>query len=99
MGLLRFAGSTTEGTFTIVKAIVSTSDTGNTGSFQLYDLTNANTIAEVTGVTHAAKDTPKIVTLTVTGGNIPSAEAMFEVQAKKTAGGGEVRIHEMDIEF
>jgi len=99
MALFEFFGSDYESIPQQVDAIVSTGDAGNTGEFRIYDVTNSLVIALVTGVTHAAKDTPKIVNLTITPANVPTVKAMWEIQARKSAGGGEVRIHDLSMAY
>lgn len=79
-GRTAFAGTTKMGTPTNIKAIANV--TAGTGSMKIYDLTNAATIAENTSITGT---TPAIIDLG-TLSNLPTGEAIFEIQIKVTTG-------------
>jgi len=78
------------------KFIVSASGSA-TAAVRLYDVTNGNVIAEVTGITGEAAQVATDATLA----NLPAGEAVFEVQVKRTAGSGveEARVHELCLTF
>jgi hypothetical protein len=84
------------GTPTAVKFVV-----GNKGSatldVRLYDVTNANVIAEVTG---ASGEGPLIVTDS-TLASLPTGEAVFEVHLRSATGGGSshVRVYAVGVVF
>lgn len=94
--LTRFAfkGITALGSPTNIKAIIHVKTAAKPGDVRIYDLTNANAICEVTGISSL---TPTLVDLG-TLSNLPSGEAMFEVQAKDPLG-DEIYISGLIIEF
>lgn len=73
-----FKGTTILGSPTNIKAIIHVKTAAKPGDVRIYDLTNANVICEVTGVSSLVPITVNLGTLS----NLPSGEAMFEVQAK-----------------
>jgi len=95
----RFGGSTQDGTPSTVKIVVMTNDNSIVGAIRVYDVTNSLVIAEDTNVTFTSDDVSEIKSLSVTGGNVPANEAIFELQAKKVSGGGELRFQEYTLQF
>lgn len=67
----------------ILKIIASKSAAGGTSSLRIYDLTNALEIAEISFTA-----TAKQIYSTSTLNNLPTGEALFEIQALKDSGGG-----------
>lgn len=95
-GAFTFRGTSIVGTPTAVKFVVGTK--GNaTLDVRLYDVTNANVIAEVTG---ASGPGPLVVTDSSLL-NLPSGEAVFEVHIKRASGGGSshVRVYSIGVIF
>lgn len=64
-----------------LKAVVSRSGSSDTSYLRIRDVTNGNTIAEVSW-TNASQHTVTDSSLT----NVPSSQAIFEIQAKKGSG-------------
>lgn len=89
-----FKGTTLLGSPTNIKAIVHVKTALKPGDVRVYDLTNANTICEATGISSLV---PIIVDLG-TLSNLPSGEVMFEVQAKCPLA-DEVYVSGLIIEF
>lgn len=83
-----FEGSTVEGVFTKCYALLAHSNpSGRTIDIRLYDKTNSNTVAEATDLTFTTADEPEIKELTITPANIPSGQAIFEIQVATPDGG------------
>lgn len=83
----RFAGSTEFGVPDSAK-IAFTNKSGATGSVRLYDVTNALTIAEATGLTVSVAEVYELADLTITPANIPTSAAIIEVQILVSSSGG-----------
>lgn len=96
-GVFRFGGTTTLGTPTKIKAVGWKDAATTSWDVQVLDITNSLTIVTKTGNTG---NSPEIVDLG-TLSNLPTAEAMFEVQIKRTGGtgGNMVHINELSVEF
>lgn len=96
-GVFRFGGTTTLGTPTKIKAIGWKDAATTSWDVKLNDITNATTIATKTGNTGNTAEIVDMGTLS----NLPAAEAMFEVQIKRTGGtgGNMVHIHALSTEF
>jgi hypothetical protein len=75
-----YGGSTAVGAPTYMKAILHTSATS--GDIKIFDSTNAQTIA-----TKNFTNSTKLIIDLGTLSNIPTGEAIFEVQMKRTGGG------------
>lgn len=75
-----YGGSTLVGVPTFMKAILHT--TATSGDIKIFDVSNGNSIAEK-NFTNTTKAIVDLGTLS----NIPAAEAIFEVQMKRTGGG------------
>ncbi len=81
-----FAGTTVLGIPSLIKIITEVTG-GGTGEIIIYDLTNALTIASVTGVAAMTTAYQSVGTLS----NLPAGEAIFEVQLRVSAGGTTIR--------
>lgn len=81
-----FPGSALVGVPTTIKAIFWRKN-GTSCSMRIYDLDNALTIAEITGVTDTVKTVQDLGAIA----NIPAAEAMFEVQTLRVGTNGKAR--------
>jgi len=91
---LIFKGTTILGSPTKIKAIIHVKTAAKPGDVRIYDLTNANAICEVTGISSLVPIVVDLGTLS----NLPSGEAMFEVQAKDPLA-DEVYVSGLIIEF
>jgi len=89
-----FKGTTKLGSPTNIKAIVHVKTAAKPGDVRIYDLTNANVICEVTGISSLVPILVDLGTLS----NLPSGEAMFEVQAKDPLA-DEVYVSGLILEF
>ena len=90
-----FKGTTALGTPTNIKAILHINGATD-GSIRIYDVTNAQTICELTGFTEANPTIKDLGTLS----NLPAGEALFEIQLKRTGTGGQSSdIHGLSIYF
>lgn len=91
VSVFRFPGSSLAA-ITNVKAILSASSADNIG-VRLYDVTNSQVIAEqallAVGITQAIYDLGAAT-------NVPTTEAMFEIQLRKV-GTGKPRIHAIEV--
>jgi len=89
-----FKGTTLLGSPTNIKAIVHVKTVAKPGDVRVYDLTNANAICEVTGISSLIPIVVDLGTLS----NLPSGEVMFEIQAKCPLA-DEVYVSGLIIEF
>ena len=94
-----FQGSTIEGTPTLIKIIAEVAS-GSTGSIRLFDATNSLVIVEKTGI---SSTTPSIIDMG-TISNVPTGEAIFEIQLKNSLGEVgedefETTLHSLRIDF
>ncbi len=89
-----FRGSAAIGTPTAMKVIFKVSDATKAQDIRLRDVTNGNTIAEVTGLVNLGQ---AIVDLGAIA-NIPAGESIFEVQCQGTSG-GESHLYSMALIF
>jgi len=71
-----FAGTTALGTPSKIKAIA---DSVTSASIKIYDVTNSQTICELTGLSSGSPAIHDLGTLS----NLPTGEAIFEIQGKK----------------
>ncbi len=78
----RFPGSVLMPTATTAEFLVYSKDAGKTSKYQIYDLTNAVVICTIT----TTSASPVIITISLS--NIPTAEALWEVQVMKAATNG-----------
>jgi hypothetical protein len=81
-GRMAFKGTNVLGTPTSAKFVASTDTGGGSVDCRIYDVTNAQVIAEYTGITSTTFAIYTDSTLT----NLPTGEALFEVQIRDTAG-------------
>lgn len=94
VGQFIFPGTTgMRGVLDTVKAIGSAASDSSTSGFRIYDLTNAQTIAEVAA---AATNVAEAIINLGTISNLPAVEAVFEIQFKRTTGGA-ARIHFVNL--
>jgi hypothetical protein len=80
---LIFRGSASVGTPTAIKLVVGVSDAAKPCDVRVQDITNGNTIAEITGLTNTARALFDLGAIA----NIPAGLSVFEVQAKSALGG------------
>ena len=78
-----FRGTTTMGTPTNIKAI-SYGDPGSTSAVRIFDLTNSLVIAEKTGIVDSVATIQDLGILS----NLPTGEAIWEIQFRRTTGSG-----------
>lgn len=90
-----FPGTTSRGIPQTIKTIASNSKADTSGNVKVFDVTNAATIAEKTAISGETKAIVDLGTLS----NLPSGEAVFELQFKRNAGTGTFRLHAMAINF
>lgn len=97
IGILHFGGTAALGTPTKIKAVGFKDGSPTSWDFRILDITNATTIVEKTGNTGTVAEIVDAGALS----NLPAAEAMFEVQMKRTggAGGSEVHMYSLSMEF
>jgi hypothetical protein len=91
---INFPGSTAVGTPTAIKSLVW-NDSGSGSSIRIYDRTNSNIIAELTSFSGSSPQLLDLGTLS----NVPTGQAVFEVQTKKGGSAGEVRLASVCIEL
>lgn len=84
-----YAGSSSIFSPSQIKAVLSGTNAPTTGAIRIQDLTNNLTIAEVTGANPGT--TSVIIDLGLVS-NLPSTEAIFEVQVLKSSGPGSLEI-------
>lgn len=94
IGQFIFRGTAVLSTLSKIKAIVHATSTA-VMDVKVYDLTNALTIAELLGVTETVPTIKDLGTLS----NVPSGESIFEIQVRKSSGGGSVDFHALSLEF
>lgn len=92
-GTLRYRGSATVGTPIAMKAILWMNGTDGTVECRVYDLTNGNVVA--TGGSVVDEPDPTVVSLG-TVQNIPTGEAIFEIQCKRTGNEGRISWFSLD---
>jgi len=85
-----FRGTTALGTPTKIKVIC---DSVSGGDVKIYDVTNAQTICEKTGISSASPSIFDLGTLS----NLPAGEAIFEVQHKKVS--STMTTHGLSVQF
>jgi len=82
-----FEGTTSGGTPTVAKCRL-TNKGATTSNIRIYDITNGNTIAEVTDFDPTTKQVFETVVLTLIPANLPAGEAVFQVQGTSNVTGG-----------
>ena len=90
-GTFIFEGTTLAGTIAKIKAIASESGAG-TASVRIFDVTNGLQVCEVTGISGTTLSRYDLGAIS----NLPTGEAIFEVQGKQSAGNN-VRISAVSI--
>jgi len=86
LGNVIYQGSSFVGEISKINAIVHIFN-ATSGDIRIFDVTNANTIAELTGFT----DTIPTINDLGSISNLPSGEALFELQLLRTGGPGSSR--------
>lgn len=94
VGSFSFSGTTLLGVPQTIKLIASV-NSGATGEYKIFDETNLLQIALLTGVTNTIDEISDMGTLA----NLPSNEAIFEVQMRRSAGGGAINISALELGF
>lgn len=89
-----FCGTAVAGSPTNIKIIAHIEKAEDLCSVRIYDVTNSKVICEKTGINNTASQVIDLGTLS----NLPTAEAVFEIQAKSTDG-DEIRISSLAVEF
>jgi len=97
MATIRYAGSAKEGTYSKVIVVGEVPDTSYRADIRLQDITNTQTIASATALAWGAQDIPESKELSAPT-NFPAGAAIFELQAKRNSGSGEVRLAELYME-
>ncbi len=77
-GSLTFAGSNLLGAILAVKILFKQAGSASTSSVRLYDVTNSQVICEITGLASEGKIVKDMGTIS----NVPTGEAILELQAK-----------------
>lgn len=94
-----FAGTLQGGTPSVCKVVVMATDDSFQGNLRLYDNTNSNVVAESIGITFASEYHSYVKELTIDSEELPSGEAVFELQGKKSSGSGEMRLQSFVFQF
>ena len=89
-----FRGTIALGTPTNIKIVAHVKTAAKPGDVKVYDLTNTETICEVTGINGTSSYIIDLGTIS----NLPSGEAIFEIQAKDPLG-DEIRVSGLIVEF
>lgn len=87
-----FPGTDVVGTPTVMKAIIWKDAGATSVDIRIYDLTNAQVITTKSGTS----DTPVMELLTAPS-NLPTGQAIFEIQIKRTGGAGTDYVHESGL--
>lgn len=95
VGRVEFEGSTLVGTPTMVKAIAWRGAGAGTVDVRLYDVTNAQVVAELTGISDTIPTIQNLGALA----NIPAAPAIFELQMRRVGAGTTANASSMRIGF
>lgn len=77
-----YGGSDDWGTPNLIEAIAWTENAARPADLRIYDATNAQTIAELTGITDIVETIQNLGTIS----NVPAAPAIWEVQMKRPSG-------------
>ena len=83
LGSFIFPGSAITGVLTEINALVRRNGAATSVSLRIYDVTNAQVIAELTGITNLDAD---VISDLVVISNLPVGEAKFEVQGLRVGG-------------
>lgn len=96
VGAFVFPGTDIVASLSKINAIVRRNGAATSASIRIYDVTNVNVIAEATGIT-----TTDETVFTDMGAisNLPSGEAMFEIQMLRVGAGGGARAFCSGIEI
>lgn len=82
LGEFIYSGTSTEGAITAMNVVASFQTLATSYSLRVYDVTNAQVIAEVTGLTTIPATMQNLGTVS----NLPSGPAIFQLQAKRVGG-------------
>lgn len=90
-----YRGSSIIGTPTNIKMLVSVRYSSRPCSFRLYDSINGNVVGELTSIANEEMQILNIGTIA----NIPTGEAILEVQGKSNTSRGELKLYCIILEF
>ncbi len=93
-GQFIFQGSTVVGTPTLIK-IIAEIENNSTGSVRLFDSTNSSIIAENTNITSSLPTIFDMGTII----NVPTSEAIFEVQLKTSNKDDKIKMYYLRMDF
>ena len=79
------------------KSVMSRQNAGITVSVRIYDLTNSNTIAETTAQSPSTDDGDPTVLDLGTVSNLPTTEAVFEIQVASSSAAASAEIHYISL--
>ena len=89
MGSGIYKGSSAVGVITDIDVLLAGGNNNTETDFRIFDLTNANVIAEVTGVTGSTVF--QIINMGALS-NIPGTQAVIEFQMRRSSGPGSSRV-------
>jgi len=95
-GYLVYRGTLVDGNIPLILALMYLRNVGTTYQVRVFDTTNNKTIAESGVTTGGSEGTPSIVNLG-TIGNLPTNQAVFEIQIRRGSGGNRVGIHSIQM--
>lgn len=90
-----FNGTTELGTPVKIKVAYQVQQSSKPGSIRIYDYTNGNVIAEKTHLNSTSENIVDLGSLS----NLPSSQAVFEVQMKTTSSSKWIRASSLSMEF
>ena len=92
-GIVMYDGTDTDNTITKIQAIVQTTAGSTTGQVQVFDSTNSNIIATSAIFGPVGGGLPPTIIDLGTISNLPTGQAIFEVQLRRASGGGNAQLH------
>jgi len=95
MARFRYTGSDAVGAITVIYAIAHKVSGGGTGELQIYDSTNLNVIATLTGIANVVPAILDMGTLS----NIPAEQAMLEIRGRRVGGGTTLGVSSVHMEY
>jgi len=90
-----FKGSNIVGVPSKIKVLESASSAVSTHDIRIYDITNAQVIAEITGLTNMSFQLTDLGAIS----NIPTGPAIWELQAQRNGGGSLFKVGSITIEY
>ena len=90
---ITYDGTTTDNTITKIQAIVQTRDDTTTGQVQIFDFTNSNIIATSAIFGPLTGGLPRTIVDLGTISNLPTGQAILEIQLRRPSGTGNAQIH------